>query len=396
MTYGILLTLTIWAVLVALMLRPPHRPLPLARAVYYLSVAANELPMLVLLLLALTVSSSLLFDDVDPTLGPLPTVAGIALGLFLLVGLAILQRRIIRSRAVIAHTMDLSAEARPFRWTWPAPLPLRPREVERIAGLTYGPGGREHRLDLYRRRHRDGAATPASPAPVLLYFHGGGYRSGSKHFESRHLLHRMAQRGWVVLSASYGLRPGTTWPGHLIDAKRVIAWVHEHAAEHGMDPSRIVISGSSAGGHLATHCALTGGDPLLQPGFEEIDTHVAAAVVLYGYLGRYYGQRPGEQPASHPLDLSVSGAPPVLIVHGALDNWVPVVQARDLATHLRDGSPSPVVYAELPGAQHGFDVFASPRFRAVVGGIERFLAPLEEHEPAGSSLPATNTPGRPG
>lgn len=381
MSYGLLLTLVIWAGVIALLLRPPRRPLLLARAVYYLSVALNELPMLVLLLLTLNLAPSLLPSDDGPALGPLAAAAGITLGLFVLLGLVLIQRRISRSRAVILRIVGRPEGARPFRWAWLAPLPLRPREVERVPGLAYGPGGREHRLDLYRRRDHEAD----SPAPVLLYFHGGGYSTGSRHFESRHLMHRMARRGWIVLSADYGLRPGTTWPGHLIDAKRVIAWVHEHAAEHGMDPSRIVVSGSSAGGHLATHCALTAGDPLLQPGFEEVDTHIAAAVVLYGYLGRYYGQRPGEQPASHPLDLPVDGAPPMLVLHGTLDNWVPVQQARDLTAHLRAGSPSPVLSAELPGAQHGFDVFASPRFRAVVDGIERFLAPLEDHESAGSS-----------
>ena len=382
MSYGLLLTLVIWAVVVALMLRPPHRPLPLARVVYYLSVAANELPTLVLLLLAATVSLSLLTTDADATGGPLTIAAGVLLEAFLLVGLALLQLRIARTRAVIGRDLGLLPRAHPFFWAWLAPLPLRPAEVERLAGIAYGPGGREHRLDLYRRRDHEAAS---SPAPVLLYFHGGGYSAGSRHFESRHLMHHMARRGWVVLSASYGPRPGTTWPGHLIDAKRVIAWVHEHTEEHGVDPTRIVVSGSSVGGHLATHCALTAGDPLLQPGFEEVDTRVATAAVLYGYLGRYYGQRPGEQPASHPLDLPMGGAPPMLVLHGELDSWVPVSQARELAAHLRAGSPSPVLSAQLPGAQHGFDVFASPRFRAVVDGIEHFLAPLEDHEPASST-----------
>jgi acetyl esterase/lipase len=382
MPYGVLLTLAIWAVLVAFMLRPPRRPLPLARAVYYLSVAANELPMLVLLLLAVTVSASLLTSGAEDSGGPVSAALGAALGALLLVGLVLLQRRVGRTRAVIARTVGLPEEARPFRWAWLAPLPLRPREVERVAGLTYGPGGREHRLDLYRRRDR-GAGT--EPAPVLLYFHGGGYRTGSRRFESRHLRHRLAQRGWVVLSAAYGLRPGTTWPGHLIDAKQVIAWVHEHADEHGMDPARIVVAGSSAGGHLAVHCALTADDPVLQPGIEGVDTRIAAAVVLYGYLGRYYGQAPGETPVSHPLDLPVDSAPPILVLHGDTDNWVPVTQARDLVAHLRSGSPSAVAYAELPGAQHGFDVFASPRFRAVMDGIEHFLSPLEQHGTAGTS-----------
>jgi acetyl esterase/lipase len=356
------------------MLRPPHRPVPLARAVYYLSVAANELPMLVLLLLVVSVATS--FGG-EPSGGAVPEALALALGGFLLVGLVVLQRRIARTREVMERSTGLAEERRRFRWAWLLPLPLRPRTLERLANLRYAPGGREHLLDLHRLR----GPAPAQPAPVLIHFHGGGYRTGSKHFESRHLMHRMALRGWVVLAANYGLRPRTTWPEHLIDAKRVIAWVHAHAAEHGLDPSRIVVAGSSAGGHLAVHCALTANDPALQPGFEEVDTRIAAAVGLYGFYGRYYGQAPGRRPASHPRDLPADHAPPILLVHGDRDNWVPVAQARALTAHLRASSPAPVLYAELPGAQHGFDVFASPRFRAVMDGIETFLAPLEGRAP---------------
>ena len=179
MSYGLLLTLVIWAGVIALLLRPPRRPLLLARAVYYLSVALNELPMLVLLLLALNLAPSLLPSDDGPALGPLAAAAGITLGLFVLLGLVLIQRRISRSRAVILRILGRPEGAHPFRWAWLAPLPLRPREVERVPGLAYGPGGREHRLDLYRRRDHEAD----SPAPVLLYFHGGGYSTGSRHFE---------------------------------------------------------------------------------------------------------------------------------------------------------------------------------------------------------------------
>jgi acetyl esterase/lipase len=75
----------------------------------------------------------------------------------------------------------------------------------------------------------------------------------------------------------------------------------------------------------------------------------------------------------------------MLVLHGELDNWVPVLQTRELTAHLRAGSPSPDLSAELPSAQHGFDAFASPRFRAVVDGIEHFLAALEAHGTAGST-----------
>ncbi|MGO1258626.1 MAG: alpha/beta hydrolase [Brachybacterium sp.] len=392
MPYGYVATLLVWALVTAAMLRPPHRPMLLARVVYFLSVAANELPLLVLLLLGLSTVSTL------SSRSPRADVSGLlalVLGTFVAAGLLVLQRRVGRARGIIAREVGLPLDSHAVRWAWLLPLPLRPRGVERLANLRYGRGGTEHLLDLYRPRdqaaqHRPGdgrfessgsegrrseGSGPGnrSPAPVLIYFHGGGYRSGGKHFESAHLRHRMAQRGWVVLSANYGLRPRATWPEHLIDAKRVIAWVHENAAQHGMDPRRIVMSGSSAGAHLSIHCALTANDPALQPGFETTDTRLAAAVLLYGYFGGYYGRDAHEQPTSHPLDLPVGAAPPIVAFHGDQDNRVPVQQARDLVSHLRSRSPCAVAYAELPGAQHGFDVFASPRCRAVVDGIEHFL-----------------------
>src|SRR5690606_16185460 len=120
----------------------------------------------------------------------------------------------------------------------------------RLGPIRYGPD-RRHRLDVYRRRDVGG------PAPVLVYWHGGGYFSGGRRRESRLLRYRFAQRGWVVVSADYRFRPQAGWPDHLIDAKRVLAWIGRHADEHAIDPSRIVASGSSAGAHLSVMCALT-------------------------------------------------------------------------------------------------------------------------------------------
>ncbi|MGP5259870.1 hypothetical protein ACTXMW_09530 [Brachybacterium paraconglomeratum] len=113
MSYGLLLTLVIWAGGIALLLRPPRRPLLLARAVYYLSVALNELPMLVLLLLTLNLAPSLLPSDDGPALGPLAAAAGITLGLFVLLGLMLIQRRISRSRAVILRIVGRPAGRTP-------------------------------------------------------------------------------------------------------------------------------------------------------------------------------------------------------------------------------------------------------------------------------------------
>jgi acetyl esterase/lipase len=71
----------------------------------------------------------------------------------------------------------------------------------------------------------------------------------------------------------------------VIDVKKVIAWARAHADEYGADPAFVVVAGSSAGAHLAATAALTANDPTFQPGFEEADTTVAAAVGLYGYYG---------------------------------------------------------------------------------------------------------------
>jgi acetyl esterase/lipase len=259
-----------------------------------------------------------------------------------------------------------------------APFPLRPRSVQRVAGLRYG-AHRRHRLDVYRRRG------PVSCGPVLVYLHGGGYYSGGKHREGRALLHRLAERGWVCISATYRLRPGAGFPEHFVDAKRVLAWAHEHATAYGGDARRLVMSGSSAGAHLTALSALTQGDPGLQPGFEEATTRVDAAICLYGFYGRYYGRGPEESPPSSPLALDAAEAPPFLVAHGDQDSWTRVEDARALSAKLRQESEGPVVHLELPAGQHGFDLLRSWRFEAVLGAMDTFL---EHVVPAG-------TPGKP-
>ena len=159
------------------------------------------------------------------------------------------------------------------------PLPLRARHVQRIANVSHGPGGRRNRLDLYRQR-----SGPAG-APVLIHFHGGHFRMGGKSREARALFYRFASEGWVCISADYRLRRAGRFPASQIDAKRAIAWARQHAAEYGADPSLLVVAGNSAGAHLASMAALTANDPVFQPGFEDADTSVSAAVCLYGFYG---------------------------------------------------------------------------------------------------------------
>jgi acetyl esterase/lipase len=246
---------------------------------------------------------------------------------------------------------------------------MRRRAVKRIRNISYGDAGRRNLLDIYLRRD-----TPQN-APVLIYFHGGHFTSGAKSREARPLLYRLAGQGWVCISANYRLRPETTFPGHQIDAKKVIAWAREHAPEYGADPSRLFVAGSSAGSNIAAHCALTPNDPVYQPGFESADTSVTAAICLYGYYGHFFGEEPDETPSpNQPYAYLNPGAPPFLIAHGTKDALATVEGARNFVAQLRRVSDSTVVYAELPGAQHAFDLFHSARFEAVIDGAEAFAA----------------------
>jgi acetyl esterase/lipase len=245
-----------------------------------------------------------------------------------------------------------------------APIAVRRHGVERIANIRYGPARRGNLLDLYHQ------ASDLESRPTLIYLHAGAFRFGSKRLGARHLLHRLASQGWVCISANYRQQSAGGFPDPLIDVKQVIAWVREHGREYGAHPTAVFLAGSSAGAHLASMAALTPNDPRFQPGFQRADTSVAGAICLYGY----YGPVASGEPPSSPLAYVSTEAPPCFVAHGDQDTLVVVEDARRFARQLRATSASPVVYAELPGAQHGFDVFRSRRLETVVDAIEAFAA----------------------
>lgn len=89
--------------------------------------------------------------------------------------------------------------------------------------------------------------------------------------------------------------------------------------------------------------------------------------------GGQHGRGSDETPVSSPLHLDAAEAPPFFLAHGDHDSYVPVEMARAFERHLRSQSAHEVVYVALPGAQHGFDLFRSWRFSAVIDGIDAFL-----------------------
>ena len=268
------------------------------------------------------------------------------------------------------------------------PLSFRHPDVERVKDVPYGDRHRRQRLDVYRRKdHPTGC-------PTLLQVHGGGWVIGDKREQGRPLMLHLAARGWVCFAPNSGLSPRATFPDHLVDVKRALAFVREHGAEYGADPGFVVVTGGSAGGHLAALVALTQDDPRYQPGFEDADTSVQGCVPYYGVydLVGETGTRAARLRTKHLLERVVfkttdpaayeegspiarvrDDAPPFLVVHGRNDTLVPVEEARLFVERLRAVSSEPVLYVELPGTQHAFDVFPSIRSSHVVRAVGRFV-----------------------
>jgi acetyl esterase/lipase len=294
-------------------------------------------------------------------------------------------------------------------WLTREELEDRPQSVRLGAWLPLLYGGRKRRkrtrniaftpadgprvaLDVYQPIE---ALEPGAKRPALVQIHGGAWILGDKREQGIPLLNHMAANGWVGFNVNYRLAPRAKAPGQLIDCKRAIAWIREHADEYGVDPDFICVTGGSAGGHLAALVALTANDPQFQPGFEDADTTVQGAVPFYGaydmadtslmvngyreiFLEPYvFGSKysAGAEPfeAYSPIHHVRPDAPPMMMIHGTRDALIPIEAARPFAAKLGEVSESAVVWVELDGAQHAFDIFPSPRCVRAIEYVERFL-----------------------
>jgi acetyl esterase/lipase len=270
------------------------------------------------------------------------------------------------------------------------------------ANIAYGDKGKRNLLDIWHRQD----LPPDAGAPVLFQVHGGGWVIGEKEQQGNPLMGHLAERGWVSVAINYPLSPKATWPDHIVAVKQALAWTKAHIAEYGGDPNFIVITGGSAGGHLCSLAALTPNEAIFQPGFEDADTTVQGAVPFYGvydfhnrdgtgrgdmtdFLGRVVFKLPlasGRDVWSKASSMSWvrPDAPPFFILHGANDGLVPVEQARSFVSMLKSASTQPVVYAELPRAQHAFEVFTSVRTLHAVRAVDRFVSVLRSEHGAAS------------
>ena len=292
-----------------------------------------------------------------------------------------------------------AAAHRPVAWKeFAFPFKLWSRKIRRVRDIPYAPPGtRRYRLDVWHQEDTD-------RRPCFLYVPGGAWTVGisNKNQQGKPLLLEMVSQGWVCFSMNYPLSPRSSFPAHIVAVKRAIAWIREHAHEYGGDPRFLMISGNSAGGHLSSLAALTPNDAAYQPAFEDADTSIQAAAPLYGVYDltgamldeltradrrhkrgalRHFEllvarKRRDREPTlfeqGSPWHRVGEHAPPFLLIHGAMDTLALPAEGRAFAKRLRAISKEPVIYAELPRAQHAFDQFLSIRTLYAVRAIARF------------------------
>ncbi len=234
--------------------------------------------------------------------------------------------------------------------------------------LPYGPDA-AHRLDLYR------PAAAATPAPVVVFLHGGGWAHGDKFPCPAAAL---TDLGFAVASVNYRLSPTAPFPAQLDDATAAVRWLRDHAADHGLDGGRIGAWGVSAGGHLAAllgtggHvravCDWFGPTDLARFADDARAAGLAAKPqwpgLILAFLGGPVEANPDLVRRADPVAAVSAATPPFLIQHGDRDEWVPLGQSRRLADALA-AAGVPHTFTVVRGGGHG-PGFDAPAVRAAV------------------------------
>jgi len=278
-----------------------------------------------------------------------------------------------------------------------APIPI-PEGVKFIKDIEYGKvGDRALLLDLYVPKGL------SSPVPGLIFIHGGGWAGGDRK-DYRYYAVRYAKRGYVVASISYRLVKEATFPACIQDAKCAVRWMRANAKTYHVDPKRIAAIGGSAGGHLSMMLGYSANVPELEGdgGHAETSSAVQAVVNLYGpvdltvpvarkhptvlafFGGKTYDEARAHYELASPITHLDKADPPTLILHGTIDELVPIEQADTLAKKLKKLG-IPYVYDRLEGYPHMMDLAREVNVRCQ-WFINRFLEKhLQAVRPAGST-----------
>lgn len=259
-----------------------------------------------------------------------------------------------------------------------------------LRDITYAAmDGADLKLDLYQ-------PAEANSAPLIVWVHGGAWRSGSKKDCP---LAPLTARGFAVASVDYRLSPVAKFPAQAHDLKAAIRFLRAKRSTYGLS-GQIAIAGGSAGGHLAALVGVTNRHAVLEGKIGEHlseSSDVQAIISFYGpanlttilaqstphglsvrvpalelLLGGHPGAKPDLARLASPAFHVDAADPPLLIFHGDQDPQVPINQSHELVgAYLKSGLPAQleVVY----GGVHGGKLFYTPQ---QLDRVAAFLAPL--------------------
>lgn len=213
------------------------------------------------------------------------------------------------------------------------------------------------------------AATVDRPAPVLVYFHGGGWARGERPKTAASFGYFM-RMGFSVVSVDYHLTAQATAPVPVTDALCALSWTQANAEKYHFDVSRIVAYGTSAGAHLALMAGMLPGDTAIADKKCGPVPRVAAILDYFGptdleaalkvprpsasvvnWLGQVENL-PSLARRMSPINLVRAKLPPVFIVHGTLDPTVPYAQSVLLFDALKASDVNVEIHT-VEGGGHG-------------------------------------------
>jgi acetyl esterase/lipase len=256
------------------------------------------------------------------------------------------------------------------RWIDYAPV-----DIDIFPNITYAKASNiELKLDLYLPKNR------ARPLTTLILFHGGGWVDGQKERNVLYLLPYL-EMGWAAVNVEYRNGHQAPAPAAVEDARCALRWVTYHARDYSLDPSRFVLTGTSAGGHLSLitgmlpvgnvfdrQCVIDGGDRWNTATVPE--PKVAAIVNWFGigdvadllegpnaknYAREWFGSMSNAQQLAKqlsPVNYVRAGLPPIITIHGELDDVAPYKHAVQLHAALdKAGVPNRLV--TIKGRKHG-------------------------------------------
>ncbi len=252
-----------------------------------------------------------------------------------------------------------------------------------VPNVTYHTANnRENKVDLYLPSGVEG------PVPVLMYIHGGGWRAGSKESSVLRLLPWL-EKGWAVVNVQYRLAAVSLAPAAVEDCLCALRWVIRNAEQYNIDTDRIVVTGNSAGAHLALTTGMIPASAGLDrecPGPEELS--VAAIINWYGitnvgdlldgenmktYAVTWMGSVPNRLEIAarvSPMTYVRTGLPPILTIHGDADPTVPYQHGVRLHEELAKFDVQNELHT-VPGGGHGG--FNREETIAIFETIDRFL-----------------------